>query len=371
MVPVVARPGTVRNDPRGQPIDLRGQIVVQQPTIAAGIVDGFVAFLARRGAAANQLAKQADIDPRDLDNPDARIPVHQYATLMRLAQQATGDTGLALRFGAEVGMAEVSILGLIMEASATMGEAFAQMQRYGRLAVAIDPRLPPRFARKHRHGALLLVDHRAEPNDFPEMTEEAFAQLACGPRRFLERPHVLGVYVTHPAPVHADLYAEIFGCPVTFEAGFNALELQPGVADWPIAGSRRYVLDILRERGDRLLAEGAESRVRPRLEEALRLVLHQGEPSADAIAKQLGYSRSTLFRRLRSESTSFSIVLDELRRDVSIAHLKRGRTSLAEVTYLVGLSDPASFSRAFARWTGQTPGRYRLLSNRDDVARQR
>lgn len=368
MVQVVAPPGTARNDPPGQPIDPRGQIVVQQPTIAAGIVAGFVAFLASRGAEANQLAGQAGIDPRDLDNPDARIPAHRYSMLMRLAQQATCDTGLALRFGAEVGMAEVSILGLIMEASATMGEALAQMQRYGRLAIAIDARLPPRFALQHRHGALLLVDHRAEPNDFPEMTEEAFAQLTCGPRRFLERPHVLRVYVTHPAPAHADLYAEIFGCPVTFEAGFNALELPPDIADWPIAGSRSYVLDLLRERGDRLLAEGLRTGVGLRLKEALRRVLHQGEPSADVMAEQLGYSRSTLFRRLRSEGTSFSRVLDELRRDVAMAHLNRGPTSLADVAYLVGFSDPAAFSRAFVRWTGQPPGRYRAL--RDDVPQQ-
>lgn len=368
MVPVVAPPGTVRNDPRGQSIDLRGQIVVQQPTIAAGIVAGFVAFLAHRGAAANQLAGQAGIDPRDLDNPDARVPAHQYAMLMGLAQQATGDTGLALRFGAEVGMAEMSILGLIMEAAETMGEAFAQMQRYGRLAVATDPGLPPRFALEHRHGALLLVDHRAEPNDFPEVTEEAFAQLACGPRRFLERPHVLGVYVTYPAPAHADLYAEIFGCPVTFQADFNALELHPHVADWPIAGGRRYVLDLLRERGDYLLSEELGTGVGLRLREALRRVLHQGEASAEGTAKQLGYSRSTLFRRLRSEGTSFSKVVDELRRDVAIAHLNKGRTSLADVAYLVGFSDPAAFSRAFVRWTGQPPGRYRAL--RDDVPQQ-
>lgn len=162
-----------------------GQIAVQQPTIAAGIVAGFVAFLTNRGVDAARLAGEAGIDPRELGNPDAHIPFQQYATLMRIAQESTGDTGLALRFGAEIGMAEMSILGLIMEASATMGEAFGQMQRYGRLAMAPGSASQPRFTLEQRRGALFLTDLRPQPNVFPELTEEAFAQLACGPRRFL------------------------------------------------------------------------------------------------------------------------------------------------------------------------------------------
>ena len=31
---------------------------------------------------------------------------------------------------------------------------------------------------------LWMIDNRRNPNDFPELTESAFAQLVCGPRRF-------------------------------------------------------------------------------------------------------------------------------------------------------------------------------------------
>jgi AraC-like DNA-binding protein len=336
-----------------------------QASIAAGIVAGFVAFLDRRGMNGRVLAAEAGINLSLLNDPDARLQFTRYGHLLALARQASGDTGLSLRFGAEVGMADLSILGLIMEASATMGEAFAQMQRYGRLALAADPKLPPRFDLEDRQGRLYLTDRRPDPNSFPDMTEEAFAQLACGPRRFLDRPHVLSVHVTHEAPPHAGLYDEIFACPVHFGAPFNALELHPEVALWPVARERRYVFGVLCEKADSLMAAARPvETVRARLEEAMRLRLHQGEPGADDLAHELGFSRSTLFRRLREEGTSFALVLDGLRRDLALQFVAGSGNSLAEIAYLLGFSEPAALSRAFQRWTGMTPGHYRKRSRR-------
>lgn len=333
---------------------------MQQASIAAGIVAGFIAFLDGRELDGHALAVAAGIDPALLADPDARVSFARYGQLLALARHASGDTGLSLRFGAAVGMADLSILGLIMEASATMGEAFAQMQRYGRLALAVDPKLPSRFELEEHEGRLYLIDRRPDPNSFPEMTEEAFAQLTCGPRRFLDRPHVLSVHLTHEAPPHADLYDEIFACPVHFGAAFNALELYPAVALWPVARERRYVFGVLCEKAEGLLAAVMpKETVRGRLEEAMRLRLHQGEPGADELAHELGFSRSTLFRRLREEGTGFAVVLDALRRDLAQQLVAGSRNSQAEIAYLLGFSEPAAFSRAFQRWTGMTPGQYR------------
>lgn len=366
---LIAREGRSGNDRPGQEIDPAGQGEgMEQASIAAGIVAGFVAFLDRRGMDGGGIAAQAGIDLSLLADPDARLPFARYGQLLALARQASRDTGLSLRFGADVGMADLSILGLIMEASATMGEAFAQMQRYGRLALAPDPRLPARFELEEREGRLYLIDHRPDPNSSPEMTEEAFAQLTCGPRRFLDRPHVLSVHVTHEAPPHAGLYDEIFACPVQFGAAFNALELHLEVASWPVARERRYVFGVLCEKAEGLLAAVMpKETVRGRLEEAMRLRLHQGEPGAEELARELGFSRSTLFRRLREEGTSFALVLDALRRDLALQFVSESRISLAEIAYLLGFSEPAALSRAFQRWTGMTPGQYRRRSGPSGV----
>ena len=75
----------------------------------------------------------------------------------------------------------------------------------------------------------------------------------------------------------------------------------------------------------------------------------------DSLAKQMGLSRQTLFRKLKAEETTFEKVLDELRHALALHYLSGKKVSVNETAYLVGFSDPAAFSRAFKRWTGFSP----------------
>jgi len=84
-------------------------------------------------------------------------------------------------------------------------------------------------------------------------------------------------------------------------------------------------------------------------------MLHTGDANMDAIAGQMGLSRQTLLRRLKSEGTTFEKVLDGLRHKLALSFLSGKKVSVNETAYLVGFSDPASFSRAFKRWTGSSP----------------
>lgn len=325
-------------------------------TIAAGLVAGLLDYVASLGADADQLMAQANIAPEMFADPDQRLPLARYSIVMQQAKAMTGDDALALHFGAAVGMAELSILGLVMEASPTMGAAFAQLQRYGRLALDNDGD-GSLFELEDQDGKLFLVDRRSEPTR--ERTEETFAWLVCGPRRFLSRPHVLSVQVAFAPPRYEKEYERVFQCPVHFNATQNALELHPDIADWPVAQSPRYVFGLLCERADLLLArQKSDLSTRARLEAAMMPVLHNGDIGANEMASVLGCSRSTLFRRLADEGTSYSEVLDQLRQDMAVQYLRGRKVSVRETAYLLGFSDPAAFSRAFKRWTGYAPGRF-------------
>ena len=99
--------------------------------------------------------------------------------------------------------------------------------------------------------------------------------------------------------------------------------------------------------------------VRRQVEQKLEPLLASGDPSLERVARELGLSRQTLYRRLKAEGTTFEEVLDALRRRLALRYVRDEGVSAKEAAYRLGFSDPAAFSRAFKRWTGKSPSEMR------------
>jgi AraC-like DNA-binding protein len=167
--------------------------------------------------------------------------------------------------------------------------------------------------------------------------------------------------VTHAAPAYRAEYDRIFRVPVVFRSGTNAL--LPSERLWSTAradSASRYVSGVLRQHAEALLEKLKSSRsTRGRVERSLASLFRTGDATMDVVARRLGLTRQTLFRRLRAEGTTFEKVRDDLRRDTALRALGEGTLSVKEAAYRLGYSDPAAFSRAFKRWTGRRPGAWR------------
>jgi AraC-like DNA-binding protein len=324
-------------------------------TVAAGLARGLLNLAGQKGADEGALAKAAGIDLALLADHDNRVPFVAYVALMRAAKARTGDAALALHYGEVRNFSDISILGLIGDASETMMEALGQLNRYGRLVVEFDGP-PDRFQLVRDSDELWMVDGREHPNDFPELTESTFANMVCGPRRFGVTQLVTAVHVTHADPGYRDEYERVLGAPVSFGAPRNAMRIDERWIFHRIQLQPRYAFGILSHHADALLADLARNKsTRGQVEALLMPILHTGTASMDGVADKLGLSRPTLFRRLNAEGVTFEAVLDDLRRRLALDYLAARKVSVNETAYLVGFSEPAAFSRAFKRWTGKSP----------------
>jgi AraC-like DNA-binding protein len=324
-------------------------------TVAAGLAEALIAVAEARGADRIALAARAGLARDDLRDHDNRIPLAIYVALMRAAKAMCNDPALGLHFGEESDLAKVSVVGLLAEASTTVAEAMAQLNRYGRLVIEFDGG-PDRFRAAMEQGGMWFVDQRANPNDFHELSESTFARTVVRSRAFLKEPLLRQVHFTHPDPGYADEYARVFQCPVTFGTAWNAMEYDPRLLAVPIQLQPRFVFGIFSQHADALLKELESSRsTRGRVESLLMPILHKGDVSMDAVAGEMALSRQTLFRKLKAEGTTFEKVLDDLRRTLALSYLGGRKVSVNEVAYLVGFSDATAFSRAFKRWTGKSP----------------
>jgi AraC-like DNA-binding protein len=87
--------------------------------------------------------------------------------------------------------------------------------------------------------------------------------------------------------------------------------------------------------------------------------LRGGDPTLERVAARMGMSGRTLQRRIDEQSLRFGELVDEVRSALAKAYLQDRQMALCEVAFLLGFADQSAFGRAFKRWTGVTPGRWR------------
>ncbi len=154
---------------------------------------------------------------------------------------------------------------------------------------------------------------------------------------------------------HAARLRAFFGSPVVFKAEHTEIVLSAEVIAAPLTTADPNLLALL-------LAVAEDKRARPtperlltdQVRRALRDSLSSDSVQLEAVAKTLGMTGRSLQRRLKDEDTSFQAVRDEMRLELAERFLGEGRT-FAEISFLLGFSEPSAFFRAFKRWTGLTP----------------
>lgn len=92
---------------------------------------------------------------------------------------------------------------------------------------------------------------------------------------------------------------------------------------------------------------------------AISGLLPGGAPKLEAVAAELAMSKRTLQRQLSSADTNFAQLVDETRHLLAKELLAQRQRPVGEISFLLGFSEPSAFHRAFKRWTGTTPTRFR------------
>ena len=88
--------------------------------------------------------------------------------------------------------------------------------------------------------------------------------------------------------------------------------------------------------------------------------------TVQTLASAVGLGRSAFaerFGRLVGEGPAAFLLKVRMRKAAAL--IREGRLSLKEIASAVGYRSEAAFNRAFARQTGETPGRYRTRVRRE------
>ena len=313
------------------------------------------------GLPADEIVKQAGIQPYVLNQEAARVPFQRHAKLLHLAAQVTGNGSFGLDLAAKgTDPRDSGLLVYAALSSKTFGEALKVVQRYMHVlneAVDIDMRVSS--------DALTLgcdfIDSSAL--DLRQAVEFGVANLV-GSLRFLAGVRLRPAEVTflHPRKHKLAKFERFFGCPVRFGTRQNSVMFSRRQLALPIATADPRLLRILTRYGDEILAARAAKSpddLRHQVEKIIMKRLSRGEVETQTVAHELGMSGRTLARRLSELGVTFAQIFDELRHVVAVTYLGEGSSAPSQVAFLLGYSELSGFIHAFKRWTGTTPGEWR------------
>jgi AraC-like DNA-binding protein len=102
------------------------------------------------------------------------------------------------------------------------------------------------------------------------------------------------------------------------------------------------------------LPRGAGSLI-PSAEIVIAAMLNHGTPTVERLAVAAGQSVRTLQRRLAEEGTSFSGLIEDVRRTRAMAQLAGGHLPAGDIAASLGYQRQSSLTRAVRRWSGMTP----------------
>lgn len=267
------------------------------------------------------------------------------------------DHGFPLRYAEALKANDLGALGLAMRTAPTVEGVLDRLMRY---ILILSDTLEYEFSDAHGGRMFKLTGRPHHSRGLALANECALAAIVSVVRQSAG-PDITPVRVTfrHSGPRDDRHHVAFFACPVWFGADVNGLELRHADLARPTLLADDGLSSYLLRQLDDLKASHAARSIVDDVRAAVADSLPDGQPSKGLIARRLGMSERTLHRHLADRSTTFQTITAEARRDAARSLLKSTSHSLAEVAFLTGFADQTAFTRAFKRWTDQTPAAYR------------
>ena len=299
---------------------------------------------------------EAGFDPAYFDDPDLPIPYVAASKLLAHCVAFTRCEHFGLLVGARGDPSILGLVGFLLMSAPDVGTALRDLLNYldlhDRGGVA---------SLETRGGTSLLGFAVVEPDaqaidqihDLSMAVGHNIMRTVCGPKWTPAEVLLPRRRPADPAP-----WTRVFRAPIRFEAGRSALAFPSRWLAHPTPAANPPLHRHLERE-----AAGVRSSWRPGFAGEIRRTVSgtiaSGKGTSADIAQLLGIHQRTLNRRLLADGTTFKEIRDEVRYAISRQLLGNTSMNLTEIAEALGYAEASAFLRAFARWSGQTPQRWR------------
>jgi len=303
----------------------------------------------------------AGINYDEIGDPDSRFSTSKMQKLWRLCIEITKDPEFGFKAAQLFQPTALHGLGFSWLASETSRDALSRLVKYSSLLVTYSL---ISLKDKGNEIELTIAARQELANVVPASIDFCFLVILrmcrMASAKSLSPKHV---FLNRPQPDddYKRLIEELSQCNISYDAPQLKIVFDRQELESPLVNSNPNLARINDQVVEDYLSRFETNSVSNRVREEVINQLPSGKSDANLIAKHLHMSRRTLHRKLTEEGQSYKEIHNDIRRELALKYLKQpGRTS-TEISYLLGFSEPANFSRAFTRWFGYSPSKYRHL----------
>ncbi|RPE14423.1 AraC family transcriptional regulator [Chitinophaga lutea] len=313
-----------------------------------------LAFAAQRDADVPQLCRLSGF-PKGLPGKEPVTP-RQLEQLWLNTGHMLNDPLVGLHLGESLQAAALGVVGEIVQSSATAGEALT-------LAASLAHLVTDLFTMEVvQHGKSFTV--RYVP--LKDQTSFVFRQLMDFFMVFTIheldglllqkiKPKAVRFPYTMGEPAE---YERVLRCKPGRRAGEFSIEFDGRYWDEPVITANYELQRMLLQKAHAIAPPAPEQSLHARIHHYLLTNAYLGIISLEDIAANFNTSARSLQRRLKDEGVKFQDVADDVRKTLALHYLSSGNYPLKEVSGMLGYNELSAFTRAFKRWTGNTPGHY-------------
>ena len=297
-------------------------------------------------------------DPEQFTNPDTEVSFVRESQLLARCVAETGCDHLGFLLGERTTPSSLGIVGFMLPTAPNVGSALSDLVRHLDLhdeggTVALDI--------EDRYTFLRYTVHVSWAEAIDQIGDLSMV-LACKIMRALcgESWDPRNVYLPRRKPKEPATYRHFFNAPLHFGADHCSLAFPTSWLNHRVASSDPLLHSYLEKEARELRALQKTDFV-THFRHLLRKSLSTQQTSAGDMARQIGIHERTLNRRLREAGTTFRREFEDIRYEIARQLLTDTDMPLSQIASSLNYADGTVFSRAFKRWSGETPKDWRRL----------
>lgn len=316
-------------------------------------------LLEDRGIDVDTLCQGTDLNAQHLSDLNYRMPIDEFEQLLEQSLRLSSSPDLLLRYGQEISLATLGVLGYAFMCCANLQELLDLLIRYHRL---VSPECDIRYNTEEEHVRIVLHKGLLGRNVGSLDSEIFFSACTTVLQNlFADSDLDLRAEFSHTPPQYEQAYGQIFGPDVNFGCSKNSLCFSADLLEQPLQFANPVMKQIYQQQCDALLTDLDRGRYSYKVQHML--LEKPGQfPGIEKTAERLKIGSRTLRRRLAAENTTYKQLVQDVRCQLSEEYLRDSPLSIQEIADMLGYSDVANFRRAFIAWKGMSPAQFRRSS---------